>query len=364
LCEARIAGQLEHPNIVPVHEFGADGAGGLYLTMKLVDGLSLADLVDSYGEDRLTPERLANIVGALVRICDALAYAHAQRVVHCDVKPENILVADYGAVYLVDWGSAYTLADSAPAQPIDLSDHTPSGGMIGTPAFMSPEQASGDRARISHSTDVFGLCATLYYALTGNTLYGDVAVPETVYRAVAGQITPISETRGVPPLLARIVMRGLSYRPEDRYQTVMELKTELEHFLRGTWHLPLKRVADGTLIVREGDPSTAAWMIHQGTCEVWTERNGERLVLRTLVAGEVFGEMAILNDTPRTANVVTVGDVILLEVTAETLTDGLGLNSWIGGFVRSLARRFHEADQRLRDTHFSRPPVADAPTRD
>lgn len=363
--EVRIAGQLEHPHVVPVYEVGAATDGSRYAVFKRVDGRTLADEIDALGDDRLDPEPLGRVIDALIRVCDALGYAHHRSVVHCDVKPANILLGRYGEVYLADWGAALV----APGSDLTLhSDDTrdPSGPPGGTPAFLSPEQAAGDSERIGPRTDVFGVGAVLYYALCGAPPYGDAPPAECLFRAALGQVRPIAEVVGsrAPARLVAICQRAMARDVADRYPDAVALQRDLEQFLRGTWNLPLKRIEAGARLVREGDAGDRAWVVQRGRLRVWTEHAGHQLELRELAPGDVFGEMALLGDGIRSANVDAITDVELLEVAADALAEGLGLNGWLGSFVTALAGRFREVDQLLRDVRVSQLPEATRSRRD
>ena len=172
LREARLMGALEHPGIVPVHSVALNAEGRLGFSMKLVQGQSLSDLLRAMPvQQRYDRDRLLDLVDIVVKVCDALAHAHARGVVHCDVKSTNVMVAEHGQVYLMDWGVARVLADGAGALPASLratsarSDETDLR-VCGSPAHVAPEQARGEGWRIGPRTDVFLVGALLYEILT------------------------------------------------------------------------------------------------------------------------------------------------------------------------------------------------------
>jgi len=350
--EAQITGQLEHPGIVPVHEFGIDSVGELYLNMKLVQGETLRDIIDRAGPRRLDPIQLGRVLEILLKVSDALSYAHSRGVVHRDIKPSNIMVGEFGQVYLLDWGVALVQGKQADAVSLTRPSPRPDDleHVIGTPAFMAPEQARS--LEIDERTDIFGLGGLLYYALTGTPTYGDAGIPAALFKAISGEIEPIPEAlngHSVPRSLTRIAMQALSYDKKDRFQSTAEFRSALAQFLRGTWHIPTAAYSDGEIIFAEGTPGTSAYVIQRGGCRVFTtHRNGDKKVLRTLQTGDVFGETSIFTDRPRSASVEAIGDTELLMVTRDVLTDGLGLHSWMGRFVTALAHRFRDVDERLR----------------
>jgi serine/threonine-protein kinase len=353
--EAQITGQLEHPHIVPVHEFGVDDSGQLYMSMKLVQGDTLWHRVHSLGDRRLDGDNLGDLLQVLVKICEAVGYAHSRGVVHRDLKASNIMCGPFGQVYVLDWGIASVLAGTEntvqtsrdASLALDKED-----ALVGTPAWMAPEQAYAEHERVDGRTDVFAIGALLYFVLTARPPYGARGdVVRTIRLAQVGQFVPPSRVDGVPPVpsqLERIALKAMALNPEDRYQTVGELKAELEHFLRGTWSFPVVHFAANEAVMREGDEGDTAYVVRTGSLRV-TKGTGEQCrTLRRLGPGDCFGELAVFQSAPRTATVTAVEDCELLLVTREALSDGLGLNTWMGAFVRALAQRFAEAEDRMR----------------
>jgi serine/threonine protein kinase len=189
LEEAQVTGQLDHPGIVPVHELGLDAQGRLYFTMKLVRGRDLRAVYEQLrkGEDGWN---LPRALGVLLRVCEAMAFAHDKGVIHRDLKPANIMVGRFGEVYVMDWGLARVLGSSAShdrrpdasesrvvsarqetARSGDSSLATLDGDIVGTPAYMSPEQALGRIEELGPRSDVYSLGAMLYELIAGHMPY-------------------------------------------------------------------------------------------------------------------------------------------------------------------------------------------------
>jgi serine/threonine-protein kinase len=238
LREARIQGQLEHPSIVPVYELGADADGNEYFTMKRVAGRTLHGILRSLakGDATVTREFPKNRLLAVIhQICLAVAYAHAKGVVHRDLKPRNVMVGDFGEVYVLDWGIARLVGEAAVGS-VD-------GTLLGTPGYMAPEQIdSPDRA--DGRSDVYSLGAILFEALALSPWHSQGSVPEaigsTVDRRAARPSTRVPD-RDIPPELDDLCARATAYAPEDRVQTARELATAIEQYLEGDRDLERRR---------------------------------------------------------------------------------------------------------------------------
>lgn len=359
--EAQITGQLDHPNIVPVHDLcSGSESTGVFITMKLVHGETLTALCERIYKEPFSQRSIERVLNVILKVCDALSFAHARRVIHRDVKPDNIMVGSHGQVYLMDWGVAMLRGEmDAPrseAPPVSLSEDLRSGvseeqgAIVGTFDYMAPEQAWGKTKEIDERTDVFGLGSVLYHVLTGAGPNRANTAFEALQNAQRGRAAP-PQTRGrwptLPPGLCAITMRALSREPADRYQSVAELRDELEDFLRGGGWFATEQFEPGTLVVREGAPAETAYIIVDGTCEVFKEVDGQRVVLRRMGPGDVFGETAILTGEPRSATVMAIDRLTVKVVTREALEHELRRQSWGGAFVKALAERFRDVDAQL-----------------
>jgi serine/threonine-protein kinase len=351
--EAHITGQLEHPYIVPVYEFGTDQHGARFLAMRLVQGKTLEETINAAGAQRLSPERLGDLLQILVKICDAVSFAHSRGVIHRDLKPSNVMISDFGQVYVMDWGVARSAPKSSEPRSSEREEpqsSDPPGALIGTPSYMAPEQLRGENDQVDERTDVFALGATLYQMLTGQPPRLPHSVHAVVRNRMPVPIPPpeeIVKDGMVPAELSRIAQKAMSADAADRYASVNSFRSDVERFLRGAWHLPRVRFAPGAVIVTEGEPGETAYIITEGQCHAYRDEDGVETVLRTMGPGDVFGETAVLSRKPRTASVKAVTEVELMVVTSELLASALGLNQWMGAFVRALADRFRDVDERL-----------------
>jgi len=355
IAEAQMTGQLEHPNIVPVHELAVSDAGVPYFTMKLVQGINFDAWLRDPSHGVGTTERLQEGLEIFLKVCDAVAYAHHRGVIHRDLKPENIMVAGFGQVYLMDWGLA-RLTKTRPAS--GARAQMEAKGPVGTPTFMAPEQARGNPEEMDERSDIFGLGAILYEIVSGKMVYGSsMNVEYVLSRAVAGKVVPIDEATmgvGVPKRIRSIVQQAVAAAPEERFQTVVELQEAVRGFLRGGLHLPRKSFAPGTLIIREGEVGDAAYMIVSGRCRVFRSVASGQETLATMGGGDVFGEMALLLAEPRAASVEAIDPVTVLVLDQQTMTAGLGFDGWTGALVRALATRFRALEQQVRDSGIKR----------
>jgi serine/threonine-protein kinase len=349
--EAQITGQLDHPNVVPIYELSLNSSGVPYFTMKLVEGQTLdAMLAARQGEVRQL-DWVAPFLDILVKVCDAIAFAHSRGVIHRDLKPANIMVGDFGQLYVMDWGIARLVVghhEVAVGRDHDRQSLDKEGIVLGTPAYMPPEQALGHHDTTDERSDIFSLGATLYEILTGQPPYADAKGRDQLTAAQAGAIVPPEQfvTAGrLPRGLCRIAMKAMAYDPAARYATATALKEDLVAQLRAD--LPRRTFAAGELVMREGDPGDSAYIILHGTCRAFKLVDGEEIELRRMGPGEVFGETAILSAKPRSASVQALTPLTVQVVTPEELEEGVGMNTWLGLFVRTLAERFREVDERL-----------------
>jgi serine/threonine-protein kinase len=247
--EAQIGGQLQHPGIVPVHDVGRLDDGRPFFAMKLVQGRTLADLF----HERASPsDNLPHILGIFEAVCQTVAFAHSRRVIHRDLKPLNIMVGAFGEVQVMDWGLAKVLRApltpslsqgqrSAPGDPLpsgvaakqaegEPSARTQPGSVLGTPAYMAPEQASGEVARLDQRCDVFGLGAILCELLTGKPPYwgnGEIEVLSRAAHADLGEAFARLDACGASPELIRLAKSSLAAHVADRPRDAGVLAAEL-----------------------------------------------------------------------------------------------------------------------------------------
>jgi serine/threonine protein kinase len=235
LREARIVARLEHPGIVPVHDLGILPDGRMYYVMKLVRGSRLDEHVRE-----LTS--LSDKLRIFQTVCETVAFAHAHGVIHRDLKPQNIMVGPFGEVLVIDWGVAKLLGAVSVADPVPgsktqagvdypglVSDVTADGTVIGTPAYMAPEQARGEIVELDHRSDIYSLGAILYFLLVG----------EPPVRGANGNLPTPSGVVGISTRFARVLpvwaicSTAMAPDPDFRYATASDLSADVGKFLDG-----------------------------------------------------------------------------------------------------------------------------------
>jgi serine/threonine protein kinase/Flp pilus assembly protein TadD len=242
LEEAQLTGRLDHPGIVPVHEIGLDSSGRLYFTMKLVEGRTLREVFDLVrdGQEDWTRTRA---LGVLHRVCEAMAYAHHKGVIHRDLKPGNVMVGRFGEVYVMDWGLARAIGErDRPGRPSRAGETTASplatleGDVVGTPAYMSPEQAEGRLDDVGPHSDVYAVGAMLYHLLSGGTPFvgpdENIDSRAILERVRAGPPLPIETiSRDAPAELHAICGKAMAREIPARYHDMAELSADLAAYL-------------------------------------------------------------------------------------------------------------------------------------
>jgi serine/threonine protein kinase len=262
--EAQITGQLEHPNIVPIHQLCVHEDGRCFFSMKMVKGRSLAEILKHQGEPGASATgdfTLGRLLDIFTNICNALAYAHSCGVIHRDLKPANVMVGDFGEVYVMDWGLAKALNESeasatvakktgahasgpsakiATNRAID-SNLTQDGSILGTPAYMPPEQARGDLAAIDQRSDIYSLGAILYEIMTlsppvgrsGDAIAILMRVTEGAIKPPEKQAPERARQGWMPPELSAVAMKALALDPAERYQSVEALHRDIQLYMEG-----------------------------------------------------------------------------------------------------------------------------------
>ncbi|BBM88072.1 serine/threonine protein kinase [Candidatus Uabimicrobium amorphum] len=250
LEEAQISGQLEHPNIVPIHDIGKDASGNLFFTMKYVEGKSLHNLIEDLKNDPQKKQyfSLNKLLQIMQSICHSIDYAHAKNVIHRDLKPNNIMLGNFGEVMVMDWGIAKILESKHDILDTENSIvlkekgqfQTITGKIVGTPIYMSPEQAQAEWEKIDTRTDIYALGAILFEMVTGKKMIDASNILEAVFKASNGKKIPFPKKGifgSIPPELQSIIEKATAFQPQDRYQKASDMSQDIQNFID---HSPVK----------------------------------------------------------------------------------------------------------------------------
>jgi len=291
--EARLTGRLEHPNIVPVHWMGYCEGVGPVVVMKRVKGRAWKQALEDL--DRDDESALAAQVDILLRVCDAIDYAHSQGIIHRDIKPGNVMLGDFGEVYVVDWGIA-----------VELETWKPEGKAVGTPAYMAPEMADPSVQRPDERSDVFLLGATLYQVLFGRA----PRAGQKARAAVAAAAEPVHfpDSADVPEELVDICRRACEVDPASRFESVADFRAALRRYFQHRSGARLATQAHEHLaeIKREMEASTPDYaelierlnsVKHQfrSAEELWPGNAPTRRGLSDIVAPAITSHLALGN---------------------------------------------------------------------
>lgn len=267
LHEAKVTANLEHPNIIPVHEISCDTNDDVYYTMKYVQGDSLGCVLDKLvqgDKEYLNRFPLIRLLNIFLRVCDGVAFAHSKGVIHRDLKPDNIMIGDFGEVLIMDWGIAKVqdkdcltqthgemfdvdvapLAETYSGKDAHLTTH--SGNVFGTPAFMAPEQIRGENDDVDARTDIYALGGILYYILAlklpcdeqdvatlfSTVLNGEIIAPAKLPCSVEHKLPHIPNNQ-ISESLSAVTMKAMALEPEKRYQSVQNLQADIRSYMNG-----------------------------------------------------------------------------------------------------------------------------------
>jgi len=375
VLEAQITGGLEHPGIVPVYGLGSYADGRPYYAMRFVQGESLRSSIRRFHDakqPRFDGVEFRKLLAQFVAVCQAVAYAHSRGILHRDVKPDNVMLGKFGETLVVDWGLAKVIGrGERPPDPAESeqtlrpprSGSNPSatavGQALGTPTYMSPEQADGQLDELGPPADIYSLGATLYELLTGQPPFLG-PVREVLLQVRRGEVAPPRRVQpGVPPPLEAICLKAMAVRPGERYSTAQDLAADVERWL-----------ADEPVSARRERLGARLWR--------WIKRH--RMLVTGLSATVLVGLVSLgvatvlltaANERERTAHATAVKardrtrqalDAMISDATSDMLTTQKALAPEQRAFLESVLTYYGEfaaepgedetARKRLADAHY------------
>ena len=246
IVESEVTARLEHPGVVPIYGLGNTADGRPFYIMRLIQGETLDDRIEQYHSQHRGHRRprrnvaYRTLLTRFVTVCNTIAYAHSRGILHRDIKPQNIMLGKYGETLVVDWGLARPIVrdemDRATGEQTllpasDGEEPSYSDGVVGTPSYMSPEQAAGDK-EVGKAADIYSLGATLYTLLTGKSAIRGTTVESVLENVRTGTFPPPREVNpSVPPALEAICMTAMAREPHRRYETALKLASDVERWL-------------------------------------------------------------------------------------------------------------------------------------
>ena len=359
IAEAQITAKLDYPGIVPIYDLGVDSEGVLFYTMKRIRGVTLTEKMASTPAPKRSRRQLRELIEILIKVCDALVYAHHRKVVHCDLKPDNIMIGDFGETYLLDWGIAKLLSDES--FPFEPHRKRLFGGRKehklpetderawGTPSYMAPEQAQGKNADIDPRTDVFGVGAILFEIINGHPPYVGDTDNSVLLQAMWGieRETIVPASRIYLPLVD-VVAKATATEQSNRYGSMSEVRRDLDAFLRSGWLFERRRLPRGTLVVEEGSAAHEVFVVTSGECRAFKRVMGEQQWVGSAMGyGTVFGESGMIEGVTRSASVVATTDLEICVLDREDLAKDDASGDWMAQVLRSVVGRFVDKDRRV-----------------
>ena len=346
LMEAEITGNLEHPGIPPVHARGLGRDGLPYYAMRFVKGQNLKDALDAFHKspgDRVDAGRreleFQGFLRRFLTICETVSYAHSRGVLHRDLKPRNVLLGPFGETLVVDWGLAKpmgrrerTPASGETLRPASSSgvQATVAGARLGTPAYMSPEQAKGELDRLETRTDVYGLGATLYYILAGRAPFVDDDGAAIIAKVEKGHFThPRQINPRVSRTLEAICLKAMALKPEDRYPNPKALADDIERYLadQPTVAYPEPALERAGRLIRRNKrllAPAALLMIAAAAGLVWHDRGLAREKAHTEAALDQVAEQLTMTRSALTTLLNVAGSQIASYPNSGELRSSLG----------------------------------------
>ena len=322
--------------------------------MKKIEGRTLSEVVEAAPPGKRSISEFESQLQIVIRVCDALAFAHDRGVLHRDVKPSNVMAGDHGEVFLMDWGCAHVHHNSDCERRVHLPRavvealQSQDDAIVGTPSFMAPEQVYGNSRDLDPRSDVYLLGGLLYFVLTG---YAPRAMKPSARAAIESAVEgfvhnpfTIAPHAELPAKLMEVARRALDPVPSARYKSAQAFQNALRDVLRDGMWLSSCCAADGEVIYKEGDRADAVYLISKGQVKTYNLRRGIKVSIKVLGPGEVFGEAAFFTNGRRGQTVEAIGSTVLMRVPKRVFDQILFPGSALQQIVRAISVRHQSLD--------------------
>lgn len=360
--EARLISYLDHPGVVAVFDAYTDEHGAFQYTMELIEGINLQDELRSI-ERRGEYMTLSRCLRILTRLCQTMAYVHQKGVLHLDLKTENVMIGDFGEVYILDWGNAHLFAPeryhaylTRNGKDVDISEViNDSNDIVGTPPYMSPEQTIKPRTELSQATDVFSVGVLLYRMLTGIFPFSILSTEDFLRELHTLDPKPLHYHRGDVPLrLSQICAKMLAKQESHRYSNFQDVLEDLQALSEFGQVFEREYYQAGEVFIHEGERGNCAYQILDGQVQVYRTYENQEHHVAYLGPGEMIGELAIFSQAPRSASVRAVSPTTVYVIGEDEIMAELEkLNPWVGRMIHSLSSRFLEQIEQKKSHHTS-----------
>lgn len=365
LNEAKLIGYLDHPGIISIYDVFMQSNVNPCYAMEFIKGQHLEDYIreltrscDS-NDDQCVAIPLTESLRIFERICETMAYAHDRGVVHLDLKPENIVIGEYGEVLIIDWGSAllydqapylqYMKRQTASAAPVSFFSHTKPSPATASPMYMSPEQTQQPRETLAPPSDIFSAGVVFYQMLTGVMPFTGSELNEVWEKIQSYQPLPVHAVNSnIPLYLSQICSKMIEKTPDIRYRSFHEVLDDLNELRNSGCLFDTKHYKPGEVIFCEGDEGIYSFIILSGKVDISKAVDGRQVSLGELGKDEIVGELAIFSNEPRSATVTAIEPTTIRIMKKKEIDGELEkLAPWVGGMISGLSDRFIELNERL-----------------